>query len=130
MAAGRIVLVTVPADQGDFLQDSLDRHIDLGVDVIMAVDGGSTDGSRALLFDLRAILARANADGASMLAVSRYNMARPAPGPGQRATRALPLRIDRPSIARPETSVDARQRSPQWIRRLSRTLNPFRVSSR
>jgi hypothetical protein len=45
----KIVLITMPYDQGDILQDFLDWHLDQGVDLILAVDCGSTDGSRELL---------------------------------------------------------------------------------
>jgi len=49
MRRERIVLFTAPADQGDILQDFLDWHLDLGVDQILALDHGSSDGSRELL---------------------------------------------------------------------------------
>jgi hypothetical protein len=45
----KIVLLTFPADQGDMLRDFLEWHLDLGVDLILALDFGSTDGSRELL---------------------------------------------------------------------------------
>src|SRR6266851_4586877 len=45
----RIVLFTAPADQGDILRDFLEWHLDLGVDLILALDHGSTDGSSELL---------------------------------------------------------------------------------
>jgi hypothetical protein len=49
MRKQRIVLFTAPSDQGDILQDFLDWHLDLGVDLILAMDHGSTDGSVELL---------------------------------------------------------------------------------
>ena len=49
MSSGRIVLITMPFDQADIVEDFLDWHLDLGVDLILAVDGGSTDGTRAVL---------------------------------------------------------------------------------
>jgi hypothetical protein len=49
MPAAKVVLFTAPADQGDILQDFLDWHLDLGVDLIIALDHGSTDGSTELL---------------------------------------------------------------------------------
>lgn len=49
MRKDKIVLFTAPYDQGDILQDFLDWHLDLGVDLILALDHGSTDGTRELL---------------------------------------------------------------------------------
>jgi hypothetical protein len=49
MTTHKIVLVTVPYDQVDILQDFLDWHLQLGVDLILAHDGGSTDGTREVL---------------------------------------------------------------------------------
>jgi len=49
MSSGKIVLVTMPFDQSDILEDFLDWHLDLGVDLILALDGGSTDGTRDVL---------------------------------------------------------------------------------
>jgi hypothetical protein len=46
---GKIVLITFPFDQGDILEDFLEWHLDLGVDQILALDCGSTDGSRQVL---------------------------------------------------------------------------------
>ncbi len=45
----RIVLFTAPVDQGDILRDFLEWHLDLGVDLILALDHRSTHGSRELL---------------------------------------------------------------------------------
>lgn len=45
----RIVLITVPYDQVDIVADFLDWHLDLGIDFILALDGGSTDGTRDVL---------------------------------------------------------------------------------
>jgi hypothetical protein len=53
MPTGKIVLVTVPYDQGDILRDFLDWHLELGIDLILATDGGSTDGSRDVLEEYR-----------------------------------------------------------------------------
>jgi hypothetical protein len=49
MLKGKIVLITIPYDQGDILQDFLDWHLRPGIDLILAMDGGSTDGSRDVL---------------------------------------------------------------------------------
>jgi glycosyltransferase involved in cell wall biosynthesis len=49
MPRGKVVLITVPYDQGEILEDFLDWHLDLGIDLILAMDGGSTDGSRETL---------------------------------------------------------------------------------
>ena len=49
MSSGRIVLITMPYDQADILEDFLDWHLDLGIDLILALDGGSTDGTRDVL---------------------------------------------------------------------------------
>jgi len=49
MTTGRIVLITMPYDQVDIVGDFLDWHLDLGIDLILAVDGGSTDGTTAVL---------------------------------------------------------------------------------
>ena len=145
----KIVLVTEPVDQGDILQDFLDWHLDLGVHLILAMDHGSTDGSRELLdqyarthpvkwfplperdmrkysppdtlaalardrydadwivncdadeflctggADLRTILKKAEGDGLTLLTVPRRTMTGLPLQPGQRATQALTLRIDR-----------------------------------
>jgi Glycosyl transferase family 2 len=149
MQKGKIVLFTVPADQGDILEDFLDWHLDLGVDLIVAMDHGSTDGSRELLdrysrthpvkwltvpernikkffppnelaaiardrydadwiincdadeflctrgADLRTILKDAERDRVTLLTVPRHSMTGPTLQAGQRATKALTLRIDR-----------------------------------
>jgi hypothetical protein len=49
MTTGKIVLITVPYDQVDVLRDFLDWHLELGIDLILALDGGSTDGTREIL---------------------------------------------------------------------------------
>lgn len=49
MSSGRIVLITMPYDQADIVEDFLDWHLDLGVDLILALDGGSTDGTTDIL---------------------------------------------------------------------------------
>ena len=49
MNPGRIVQITMPYDQADIVQDFLDWHLDLGIDLILALDGGSTDGTRDVL---------------------------------------------------------------------------------
>jgi Glycosyl transferase family 2 len=49
MQKDKLVLFTAPSDQGDILQDFLDWHLELGVDLILAMDHGSTDGSTQLL---------------------------------------------------------------------------------
>jgi hypothetical protein len=41
--------MTFPCDQGDILQDFIEWHLHLGVDLIVAEDCGSTDGSTELL---------------------------------------------------------------------------------
>ena len=55
---GRIVLITVPYDRVDIVGDFLDWHLDLGIDLILALDGGSTDGTRDLLEQLHKNRAR------------------------------------------------------------------------
>ncbi len=49
MRKEKLVLFTAPSDQGDILQDFLDWHLELGVDLILAMDHGSTDGSTDIL---------------------------------------------------------------------------------
>lgn len=49
MSSGKIVLITMPYDQADIVEDFLDWHLDLGVDLILALDGGSTDGTTDVL---------------------------------------------------------------------------------
>ena len=39
----------MPYDQADIVEDFLDWHLDLGIDLILALDGGSTDGTRDVL---------------------------------------------------------------------------------
>jgi hypothetical protein len=155
----KVVLVTAPFDQGDILEDFLDWHLDLGVDLILAMDYGSTDGSRELLdrysknypvewltlperdlrkyspadelaamardrhaadwiincdvdeflcpsgTDLQTIFAEADRDGVTMLTVPRRTMTGAPLQPGQRATEALTLRIDRAIEPSPEEQI-------------------------
>ena len=49
MTSGRIVLITMPYDQVDIVEDFLDWHLGLGIDLILALDGGSADGTRDIL---------------------------------------------------------------------------------
>jgi hypothetical protein len=146
---GKIVIITVPVDQADILRDFLDWHLALGVDLIVAIDGGSTDASTDILDeyaktgrvvwqplpdrdlnkfaladelmrlardrygadwiilcdvdeficttgdDFRAVLAESEASGVAQLKLPRRTMTGPPLRPGQRATQALTLRIDR-----------------------------------
>lgn len=45
----KIVLLVVPSNQGDILKDYIEWHLDLGVDLILAEDVGSTDNTREIL---------------------------------------------------------------------------------
>jgi glycosyl transferase family 2 len=49
MANDKIVLLTLPSDQGDLLEAYLEWHLALGVDLIIAQDCGSTDDTRDIL---------------------------------------------------------------------------------
>ena len=49
MLKGKIVLITIPYDQGDILQYIRIGASSLGIELILAMDGGSTDGSRDML---------------------------------------------------------------------------------
>jgi hypothetical protein len=49
MSSSRIVLITMPYDQVDIVEDFLDWHLDLDIDLILALDGGSADGTRDVL---------------------------------------------------------------------------------
>jgi hypothetical protein len=145
----KVVLITAPSDQGDILQDFLDWHLDLGVDLILAMDHGSTDGSIELLdryartrpvvwfpvaerdirkyspadelaalardryhadwiihcdvdeflatsgAPLRAVLEQAEQAGLSLVSLPRRTMTGPLMKPGEKATAALTIRIDR-----------------------------------
>src|SRR4029079_18493573 len=46
MSRSEIALITMPYDQADIVEDFLDWHLDLGIDLILALDGGSTDRTR------------------------------------------------------------------------------------
>ena len=148
MQTSKIVLISFPYDQGDILKDFLEWHLDLGVDLIVAMDFGSTDGSRDVLEgysragrvawlptpgrdmseyaladilagiardqhgaewivhcdadeflctrgpDLKTVLAEASRDGVTLLDLPRRNMTGAPLQAGQRATKALTLRIE------------------------------------
>jgi hypothetical protein len=49
MSSGKIILITMPYDQADIVEDFLDWHLGLGIDLILALDGGSTDGTKDVL---------------------------------------------------------------------------------
>jgi hypothetical protein len=49
MAKDKIVLLTLPSDQGDILKDYIEWHLDLGVDLILAQDCGSSDNTHEIL---------------------------------------------------------------------------------
>ncbi len=50
MPKSKIVLLTFPYDQGDILRDFLEWHLDLGIDMILSLNGGAAnDGSREIL---------------------------------------------------------------------------------
>ena len=49
MAPDKIVLLTLPSDQGDILKDYIEWYLDLGVDLILALDCDSSDNSHKIL---------------------------------------------------------------------------------
>ncbi len=49
MSNDKIVLLVLPSEQSDILQDYIEWHLDLGVDLILAEDVGSSDNSREIL---------------------------------------------------------------------------------
>ena len=49
MANDKIVLLVFPSDQGDILKDYIEWHLDLGVDLILAEDVGSSDNTHGIL---------------------------------------------------------------------------------
>jgi hypothetical protein len=49
MANDKIVLLTLPSDQGDILKDYIEWHLNLGVDFIIARDCGSSDNTHEIL---------------------------------------------------------------------------------
>jgi hypothetical protein len=49
MANDKIVLLVLPSDQGDILKDYIEWHLDLGVDLILAQDVGSSDNTHEIL---------------------------------------------------------------------------------
>jgi hypothetical protein len=49
MTEDRVVLLVLPSDQGDILKDYIEWHLDLGVDLILAEDVGSSDNTHEIL---------------------------------------------------------------------------------
>ena len=49
MANDKIVLLVLPSDQSDILKDYIEWHLDLGVDLILAEDVGSSDNTHGIL---------------------------------------------------------------------------------
>src|SRR5260370_40849927 len=49
MTNDKIVLLVTPSEQGDILKDWIEWHLDLGVDLILAEDVGSSDNTHAIL---------------------------------------------------------------------------------
>jgi hypothetical protein len=155
MPGGKIVLYAHIYDQGDLLRDYLNWYLDLGADLLLVQDNGSTDGSRDLLDeyarrghvkwfalperdmskynsadaavrmlrdldaewviqcdgdeflrvvdrDLRSVLQDAKDRSQTVINVPCFNMTGLLEKAEETATRALTLRIDRPTIETPE----------------------------
>lgn len=49
MTNDKIILLVLPSDQGDILKDYIEWHLDLGVDLILAEDVGSSDNTHEIL---------------------------------------------------------------------------------
>ena len=151
MQNGKIVVYAHVYDQADLLSDYIDWYLDLGVDLLLVQDNGSTDGSHDVLdeyarrghvkwfvlpernmlkynsgdtavrmardlgaewiiqcdadeflrvtdHDLRSVLQYAKDRSHTVINVPCYNMTGPIEAAGERATRALTLRIDRPTV--------------------------------
>jgi hypothetical protein len=49
MTNDKIVLIVIPSGQGDILRDYIEWHLDLGVDLILAEDVGSSDNTHEIL---------------------------------------------------------------------------------
>src|SRR6266404_8307731 len=49
MTNEKIVLLVLPSNQGDILKDYIEWHLDLGVDLILAEDVGSSDNTHGIL---------------------------------------------------------------------------------
>src|SRR5258707_395524 len=49
MTNDKIVLLVIPSGQGDILQDYIEWHLDLGIDLILAEDVGSSDNTHGIL---------------------------------------------------------------------------------
>jgi len=49
MTNDKIALLVLPSDQGDILKDYIEWHLDLGIDLILAEDVGSSDNTHEIL---------------------------------------------------------------------------------
>jgi hypothetical protein len=49
MTTDKIVLLVFPSNQGDILKDYIEWHLDLGVDLILAEEVGSSDDTHEIL---------------------------------------------------------------------------------
>jgi glycosyltransferase involved in cell wall biosynthesis len=158
MQSDKIVVYAHVYDQADLLRDYLDWYLDLGVDLLLVQDNGSTDGSHDVLDeyarrghvkwfvlperdmrkynsgdtavqmardlgaewiiqcdadeflrladrDLRSVLQEAKDRSHTVIDIECFNMIGPIEGAGERATRTLTLRIDRPTVATTEQYI-------------------------